>query len=157
MNFNVPNPISMSNTQKIMVMLADDDQDDQYLFRHALEHLDVPILLITANNGLDVIEYLQCPSNPIPDMIFLDINMPLLNGFECLSKIRNIKKCSKMPVAIYSTSSQKEDIEEALRRGANTCITKPSEISALKDVLRHILATNLDYLYHNDSAAFSLN
>ena len=153
----MPFRFSMLDTQKIMVMLADDDQDDQYLFRHALEHLDIPILLITANNGLDVIEYLQCPSNPIPDMIFLDINMPLLNGFECLSKIRNIKKCSKIPVAIYSTSSEKEDIEEALRRGANTCITKPSGISALKDVLRAILVTNQDDLCFNGSAAFSLN
>lgn len=151
----MPSPFDMSNSQKITVLLADDDQDDQFLFRHAIERLGVPIMLVTANNGLDVIEYLQCPTNPIPHMIFLDINMPVLNGFECLSKIRDIQKCCQLPVAIYSTSSEKKDFEEAFRRGANTCITKPCGISDLKDVLRNILVKNQDRLCNIDTDSFS--
>ncbi len=139
-------------------MLADDDKDDQFFFKHAIERLNVPVQVLTANNGQDLIEYLECPNNPVPHLIFLDINMPILNGLECLPMIRKIQKCYKLPVVIYSTTSEKEEIEEALKRGANTCITKPYEIATLQGILNKILITNHDYFFNNnDSKSFSIN
>lgn len=148
----------MSNNQEITLMLADDDKDDQFFFKHAIERLNVPVHVLTTNNGKDLIEYLQCPSNPVPHLIFLDINMPILNGLECLPLIRKIQTCCNLPVVIYSTTSEKEEIEEALKRGANTCITKPYEIAALQGILNKILISNQDYFFNkNESDTFCIN
>lgn len=148
----------MSNNQEIMVMLADDDKDDQFFFKHAIARLGVPVQVLTANNGLDLIEYLKCPNNPVPHLIFLDINMPILNGLECLPLIRKIQTCCNLPVVIYSTTSEKEEVEEALKRGANTCITKPYEIATPKEILNKILMSNQDYFFNNnDSDTFCVN
>lgn len=63
-----------------------------------------------------------------------------------------------MPVVIYSTTSEKEEVEEALKRGANTCITKPYEIATLKEILNKILMSNQDYFFNNnDSDTFCVN
>jgi CheY-like chemotaxis protein len=131
----------MNQSKSIILMLADDDEDDKFLFKHAVERLDLPVVLATTDNGLDLIQYLTSPTNPTPHMVFMDINMPGMNGLECLTLIRKIQKFKKLPIAIYSTSSEQEYIAEAIKRGANSYIKKPNQVSALKDML-HCFVTD---------------
>jgi CheY-like chemotaxis protein len=86
-------------------------------------------------------EYLAKKDVALPELIFLDLNMPRKNGLECLKEIRSSEKFSKIPIAIYSTSASKNDIEETFRNGANVYIKKPSDFNILKQLLAKVLST----------------
>ena len=117
--------------------LIDDDADDQEIFSMALENLGKDIRCIMASNGEDGIQKLN--GNPaVPDVIFLDINMPRMNGIECLQEIKKLDHLKKTKVIIYSTSDGNEMRDLTLRLGADDFILKPSSISRLTDVLTDI-------------------
>ncbi len=91
------------------IILADDDDDDSMLFKEALSKVASSITVSLAEDGQKLINYLNTLS--IPDMIFLDLNMPRKNGLECLKEIRSDDKFDHIPVIMYSTSQSKKDIE----------------------------------------------
>jgi CheY-like chemotaxis protein len=78
-------------------------------------------------------------TGPIPDLLFLDLNMPLKNGFECLSEIRRETRLDKMPIIIFSTSSQPSAIDEVYAHGAQLYVRKPNDFAQLKKVIHHVL------------------
>jgi CheY-like chemotaxis protein len=142
----------------IKVLLADDDEDDRVLFTSAIESLEMDIFLILKENGKELIEYLEDATSIIPDLIFLDLNMPYMGGMECLTEIRMNPETEKLPVAIYSTSSSKLDMEEALIKGANIYINKPNDFQKLKDILRKVISTNWQFKQSGfDSHSFIMN
>lgn len=144
--------------KKIKVLLVDDDEDDRLLFASAIETLEMDIYLVTKENGLELLEYLANPEVILPDLIFLDLNMPFMSGFECLSKIRGNSKTEKLPVAIYSTSSSKKDMEKALIKGANIYINKPNDYNKLKMILKQVISTNWQFKQAGfDTDSFILN
>ncbi|MEX2566522.1 MAG: response regulator [Cyclobacteriaceae bacterium] len=144
--------------KNIKIILVDDDEDDRMLFGTAIESLDMDIYLTTKENGLELIEYLKKPETIIPDLLFLDLNMPYMGGFECLSRIREDPKTKKLPVAIYSTSSSKKDMEEAFMKGANIYINKPNDYNKLKLALKQVICTNWQYKQAGfDMDSFILN
>lgn len=129
----------------ITITLADDDEDDRLFFRDAFEELKINTNVTTCNDGVELMEYLRNPDTILPNILFLDLNMPRKNGFECLLEIRKEAKFSDIAIAIYSTSSSEEDIENTFVQGANIYIKKPSEFATLKKVLAEIVTVNWQY------------
>ena len=120
------------------ILLADDDIDDIKLFCEALQEVDTSVVCHTVTDGSAVLELLvNTPSKP--DVIFLDINMPRMNGWQCLAELKQEKAFSNIPVFIYSTSTNPKDAEKALDLGALCFFAKPNEFEELKKVLRVIV------------------
>jgi CheY-like chemotaxis protein len=145
--------------KKIKILLADDDQDDRLFFRDAINSLKIDTSLVLVKNGMELMDYLKEPENDLPEVIFLDLNMPGMNGFQCLSQIRKDDRLQTLTVAIYSTSSDQKDIEEALVKGANIYINKPNDFKDLKAVLNKVITTNWQYLnsgFNNESFLMSV-
>lgn len=128
------------NTFKFL--LIDDDTDDHELFQIALQEADPEIACLTANNGSEGLELLTTGA-VLPDCIFLDLNMPLMGGRECLAHLKQDTRFQKIPVVIYSTSSDPKDRAETLRLGASDFITKPSKISDLTAFLNDFIVAYL--------------
>lgn len=128
------------------ILLADDDEDDRMFFKEALQEMRVRTRVTLVNDGVQLMNYLNQPGNNMPNVVFLDLNMPLKNGMECLIEIRKNSHLKDLAVAIYSTSSSEEYIEEAFVKGANIYIRKPDDFSELKGILEHVI--NLNWQYH---------
>jgi CheY-like chemotaxis protein len=128
------------------IILADDDEDDRTFFKEALQELKVRTNVTLVNDGLQLMNYLNHHENNLPNVVFLDLNMPLKSGMECLIEIRKDNRLKDLAVAIYSTSSSEEYIEEAFVKGANIYIRKPDDFSALKAILEQVI--NLNWQYH---------
>lgn len=120
------------------IMLADDDIDDRMLFEEALRELCEKSRFVTSIDGYDLLNTLNNTSPPPPDVIFLDINMPKLDGLECLTKIKNNPSYKDIPVIIFSTSSNQENIEKAKLIGASYYIKKPTNFKSLKDIISKV-------------------
>jgi CheY-like chemotaxis protein len=131
--------------KKISIVLADDDEDDRLFFKEAIEQLNLNSDLNLVENGNELMKYLEDLNSPLPDLVFLDLNMPRKGGLECLREIRTSKKLKGLTVAIYSTSSSEEDIEECFVRGANVYINKPNNFESIKTVLLKVISTNYQY------------
>ncbi len=123
----------------INLLLADDDRDDCIFFKEALEEIPVHAMLITVNDGVELMRRLSEKSNTIPDILFLDLNMPRKSGFECLKEIKKNQKLIKLPVIIFSTSFDKEVVNLLYNQGAQYYIRKPAVFSELKNVIHFTL------------------
>ena len=130
------------------VFLADDDEDDIDLFKQAA--LDVcPDMEITAvTDGSKLIDRLEVASPPKPDCIFIDINMPKMDGFACINALKKKKEFKNIPVIVYSTSGMQSDISKMYAAGADLYITKPMNFVGLKGILEKVcnLEFNADYV-----------
>lgn len=134
-----------TDQQKIRnVVLADDDADDCLVFEDALREVNIHTLLTVSNDGVELMTALEenVTEPPPPDVIFLDLNMPRKNGFECLDEIRDTPKLKNIPIVIFSTSSSRDAVEKAYKKGANHYICKPSSYELLKKSIEYVL--NLD-------------
>ncbi|OJX54861.1 MAG: hypothetical protein BGO88_03020 [Flavobacterium sp. 38-13] len=130
--------------ENLKICLVDDDHEDRELFKDAFDELVSGNELMTFDGGLELLDYLnRC--GQIPDIVFLDLNMPVMSGFETLRRIRENDCWKSLSVAIYSTSSAETDIEKALIEGANIYIKKPSSFGCLKDVIGKVMKTNWQY------------
>lgn len=129
--------------RKIHILLVDDDQDDRSFFADALDGINMNTELSEFANGRDCLDYLNDTKSKRPDMIFLDLNMPIMNGYDCLKAIRENRDFSNIIVAIYSTSSSERDIENTFLNGANIYIKKPSRFNDLKNSLKQVIKMNL--------------
>lgn len=120
------------------VMLVDDDPGDRFMFRELLGDIDGNIKLIEARDGAHMSTLLEdIEEPPPPHIIFLDINMPLKNGHECLREIRNNKKFSEVPIVMYTTSGNQNDINESYDSGANLYILKGNSPDETVDALKN--------------------
>lgn len=117
------------------LLLADDDTDDCLFFKEALEELPVSTKLTTVNDGVQLMHLLSEKDLPLPDALFLDLNMPRKSGIECLNEIKIINSLISLPVIIYSTSLNKEVVDLLYQKGALYYICKPGEFDKLKNVI----------------------
>lgn len=117
------------------LLLADDDMDDCLFFQEALEDLNLPTLLTTVNDGVQLMDFLNLKENELPDALFLDLNMPRKSGFECLSEIKLNKTLQELPVIIISTSMDTEVVNKLYKNGAHYYIRKPGDFNVLKKVI----------------------
>src|SRR6478609_5684532 len=123
----------------ILITLADDDEDDRLFFIDAFEELKINTIVNTFNNGKELLNYLNHSDTILPNIIFLDLNMPILNGIECLKEIKLNDKFKDIVIAIYSTSASDQDVEDTFVLGANIYIKKPSNFDNLKKILANIV------------------
>lgn len=100
-------------------------------------------MVSVVNDGNELIDYLNHSDNYLPDIIFLDINMPGKNGLECLKELRQEGRFNEIMIVIYSTSGAESDIREAYRYGANNYLKKPGDFAELKASLAHVLMDTL--------------
>lgn len=133
------------NKEYIHIILADDDEDDRLLFTDAFEELKISTKVQTYNDGAELMEYLNGEDAILPEILFLDLNMPKKNGIECLNEIKENEKFNDIAIAIYSTSSSEEHIEETFVNGANIYIKKPNDFETLKKVLSNVVTINWQY------------
>lgn len=133
------------NKEYIHILLADDDEDDRLFFTDAFNELKISTKVGTFNDGVELMNYLNDPESVLPNILFLDLNMPKKNGIECLHEIKSNSRFDDIAIAIYSTSSSEEDIEETLVLGANIYIKKPSDFSSLKKILSDVVSINWQY------------
>lgn len=124
--------------------MADDDPDDQYLIKKAFEESEIPHSFVSLNNGLQLMDMLLCrgsfaeAAGPLPDCILLDVNMPLLDGFETLSLIKNDQLLKNIPIFILSTSRSEGDRAKAVELGATGFYIKPAKFVTLKNIVSEI-------------------
>ena len=122
-----------------ILLLIDDDPDDAFLFAQALGQTDASVRYQWAREGRSALEGLSDGEIEKPDLIFLDLNLPLISGWQVLDQLRSQADYASTPVIIYSTSSDRADSERALRLGATAFYTKPDDYEQLQQMLRHIL------------------
>lgn len=133
------------NTRTINILLADDDKDDRLLFMEALAELAQPTTLETVHDGEQLMTYLDEHTAKLPDVLFLDLNMPRKNGFECLSEIKFNEDWKDLPVIMFSTSfprdvNYEQDMIKMLYKiGAHDYIRKPANYNELKDIIERSL------------------
>jgi CheY-like chemotaxis protein len=129
------------------ILLVDDDADDQLLFKEAIKEIAEEVECMTADNGLDGLNHLKS-QQPVPSLIFLDLNMPLMNGFECLEQIKTEQGLKDIPVIIFSTSNNPRDQKKTREMGADLFLTKVSDYSLLKTKLLQILEADFSKADH---------
>lgn len=127
------------------ILLADDDEDDRIFFRDAFEEVKIKTNVDFVHDGLALLEHLNNPETKLPNILFLDLNMPKKTGLECLVEIKKTEHLKDLIIAIYSTSSSEMDIEETFIQGANIYIKKPSDFNSLKKVLNGVVTLNWQY------------
>jgi len=126
-------------------LVVDDDTDDTFLFKEVLSEVDASIQLQIANNGEEALSKLRTAGAPLPNLIFLDLNMPRMNGMQCLYEIKQDEALRHIPVLIYTTSSHSKDIEQTMLLGAACFITKQADFYSFKNLLT-VIANNTDNL-----------
>ncbi len=130
------------NKKTTHILFSDDDTDDALLFTQAADLLTSPILLSFAEDGEQLMKYLD--KEVLPDMIFLDLNMPVKNGFECLKEIRSDKNFDRLPVIVYTTSDSPSDIKACHELGANLYVVKPTSFESIIKTLKKIIVINFE-------------
>ena len=126
------------------VFLVDDDEDDLELFEDAINEIQINTQVTTFRTGKEMISQLKDERYKLPQVIFLDLNMPILNGEECLLKIRKNKNLESIPVVIYSTTFVLKIAERLKSEGANLYIQKPSSYALLKSILERSIHAVLE-------------
>jgi CheY-like chemotaxis protein len=126
----------------MIILYAEDDPEDVEVFCEAVKAIDASIACIVARDGNEALEVLE-NSIILPDYIFLDVNMPMLNGRECLLRIRGSKTYAAIPVIMYTTSTRVGDIRDFKALGANDYVIKPNSFAEVLNYLSRVLKIQL--------------
>jgi CheY-like chemotaxis protein len=136
-------------------MIAEDDDDDFYIFSVALEELSITIVLSRAENGNILIRLLN---DKVPDILFLDLMMPGTDGRQCLKEIRANHKYDALPVIVYTSMKDMKEVEFCYREGANLYVIKPTGFADLKTILERILTIDWKkVMYYPPLSQFLIN
>ncbi len=127
-----------NSSKPISVLLADDDRDDCFFFKNAVDKLLIPTELNIVRDGEQLIKYLNRIAPTLPDVLFLDFNMPRKNGAECLHEIKSNKKFQSLPTIIYSTSLHEAIANDLYDEGAHYFVHK-SGLTELSNVLLRVI------------------
>jgi CheY-like chemotaxis protein len=133
--------------EKTTFLIIDDDPDDRRLFQEALHDTNIPFECWTAVNGEDGLRRLRSEENRLPDFIFLDLNMPIMDGKQCLAELKKDPRLKDIPVIIFSTSSAPKDIEDTKQLGSSYYLPKPTDFQKLCDEIVNI--TEMDFSVHH--------
>lgn len=117
-----------------IIYLVDDDQDDRFFIRSAIQETGAPVRIIEAENGLDLLVLIRQEETLAPALILLDMNMPKMNGLDTTSALRTSPDHKHVPIVMISTSSSQTLIESAFRIGVNDFFTKPSSFEEFSNL-----------------------
>ncbi len=128
---------------KRYILIAEDDIDDRYLMKTALEETGITEEVSYVENGVEVINYLEAVTEKngvynYPKLILLDLNMPKMDGREVLKKIKSHELYRKIPVVVFSTTKNQLEVNRCYDLGANTYIIKPVSYDTLVDTIRQM-------------------
>ena len=127
--------------EKHCIIVADDDTDDQFMLKEAFSSLNFDREICTVENGEELLDYLNKMGKynnailPVPKLILLDLNIPKIDGRQCLRMIKESKEFCKIPIIIFSTSNNPEDISQSYELGANSYIIKPYSYNELVEIV----------------------
>ena len=125
------------------ILIIDDDEDDQEIFLAAVKEVSTTVVSMAFDSGIEALKQLRLHSIS-PEVIFLDLNMPVMSGQQVLIELKNDPALQNIPVIIFSTSSRPSTIQEMKDLGATDFITKPSGFSDLVNILKPLLKQNVD-------------
>ncbi|WP_067693445.1 response regulator [Nocardia jejuensis] len=132
----------MLSTRPFDVLLVEDDPGDELMTREAFEEHNLPSTLHVARDGQQALDFLfrrgEHVNAPRPDLVLLDLNLPIYNGRQILTKIRADADLADIPVVILSTSSTEDDVTTSYRLFANAYVTKPVELDDFTEAIRQI-------------------
>jgi CheY-like chemotaxis protein len=128
----------LKEKEPVKIILAEDDKDDQELFKEALDATKIPSDVITVENGEELVNTLKDESEPKPDIIFIDINMPIKGGKEALAEIKSDQELKEIPAVMLSTSNHPKDIEDTFNKGASLYIQKPNSFTGFILILKKV-------------------
>ena len=127
------------------ILLVDDDANDALLVRKAAQKTLAGIPILVVSNGQEAVHYLQGEGiyadrskYPFPDIVLLDLKMPIMNGFEVLRWVRSQPKLRRLPVILLTSSSQTADINRAYDLGANSFLVKPPDLDSLTQLVKTV-------------------
>ena len=129
------------------IYLIDDDEDDQFFFKETIKSINSDIKCCIANNGKIAFDYLKTTTS-FPDIVFLDLNMPVMNGFEFLKNLQSELSSQNLLVGIYSTTNDDNEKKIAKSLGAKFFLTKPTDIKLLYKKVKEILFTDFSKVDH---------
>jgi len=139
----------------LRILLVEDDIDDCMFFKDALVETGLNTTLKIATKCTNILDLIGHNQDTFPHLIFLDLNMPLVSGHECLEIIRRVSYLNSIPVIIYSTSAIKQEVESTFNGGANLYLQKPSGFQLLVDALQKILKLDWkNYITERDRNTF---
>ncbi|MCE3228186.1 MAG: response regulator receiver protein [Bacteroidetes bacterium] len=127
--------------QKKICLLVEDDIDDQELFDLCLKKTGKNVICSKCNNGAEALNLLKSDPDYVPDVIFLDVNMPKMNGLECLQKIREMTRFNNTRIFVYSTTSDNMIEKKSKDLGAQGFIAKTTRLEELIIQLEGIFAS----------------
>lgn len=147
---------NLQNTAEtpIRILLVDDDDDDVFLFSEALRSIPLPTEMIIAENGLVALKILQNTSNFLPDLIFLDLHMPVMKGIELLKILKTHDLYHPIPCIVLTGFESKSYIDEAYDLKANLFVIKPIDHNKLVKILEQVLGLNWNDYFPPKSEAF---
>lgn len=138
------------NSPQLRILLADDDLDDCFLFKEALAEYHISVCFTIVNDGEQLMQMLQKESQ-LPDVLFLDMNMPRKNGFECLAEIKRNEKLKSIPVIIFSTYFDQDIVAMLYQKGAQYYIQKPRDFGKLKKAIQLALSMTVKEKFQQPS------
>jgi CheY-like chemotaxis protein len=143
--------------KQLNILLADDDIDDCIFFKKALTELPMPTQLTTVHDGEELMQMLINETTQLPHVIFLDINMPRKNGFECLADIKKNDRLKDVPVIMFSTSNSRDAMSTLFKTGADIYIRKPRNFEQLKELIHHALPMATEKVFSDSQLKYILN
>ncbi|WP_143307115.1 response regulator [Chitinophaga vietnamensis] len=130
------------------ILMIDDDADDRQFFCDAIREVSPGSVALTCESGVEAVRLLKEKKITVPDYIFLDLNMPVMNGKECLTALKKMAHLKLTQIVMLSTSALREDFSDAQKLGAQFFMTKPSSFTDLCDGIRNILENKWKHLFH---------
>ena len=135
--------------KQLRLLIVDDDPDDRAFFIEAAREIDEHIVCLTANDGQKALDMLHASTDALPDLIFLDIRMPLLNGKKCLCEIKSTDRLKHIPVIIYTTSRVVEESIELKKMGAVHFMSKPANADEIYYLIAMMIEEYLSVPNHH--------
>lgn len=129
-------------TQKT-ILLVEDNADDETFILHSLRRLGVDAAVDVARNGVEALAYLEDVNKPEPAVVLLDLKMPKLGGLDVLKKLRD-ESTRRVPVVVFTSSSEQKDIEDSYKLGAASYVRKPIDFDTFCQVVNHLVQYWLD-------------